>query len=155
MVQQLARRLDSLRVSHERYEHNLREQQISKLAAEAELKALRAQLNPHFLFNALTTIGYLIQDDARPRIGNADAADRTLRAVLKRSRGEFTSLGEELDLVDSYLAIEKARFEERLRVLIDVPLGAALIAHTSTPVTTTRRKCRSNMASLVKEREAM
>ena len=61
VMQQLARRLDSLRVSHERYERNLREQQISKLAAEAELKALRAQLNPHFLFNALTTIGYLIQ----------------------------------------------------------------------------------------------
>ena len=39
----------------------LREQEIAKLATEAELRALRAQVNPHFLFNALTTIGYLIQ----------------------------------------------------------------------------------------------
>ncbi len=122
VMQQLARRLDSLRVSHERYEHNLREQQISKLAAEAELKALRAQLNPHFLFNALTTIGYLIQVAPDRALQTLMRLTELLRAVLKRSRGEFTSLGEELDLVDSYLAIEKARFEERLRVSIDVPL---------------------------------
>ncbi len=121
VVQQLARRLDSLRVSHERYERNLREQQISKLAAEAELKALRAQLNPHFLFNALTTIGYLIQTTPDRALQTLMRLTELLRGVLKRSRGEFTSLGEELDLVDSYLAIEKARFEERLRVSIDVP----------------------------------
>jgi two-component system, LytTR family, sensor kinase len=121
VMQQLARRLDGLRVSNERHERNLREQQISKLAAEAELKALRAQLNPHFLFNALTTIGYLIQVTPDRALQTLMRLTELLRGVLKRSRGEFTSLGEELDLVDSYLAIEKARFEERLRVSIDVP----------------------------------
>ena len=154
VMQQLARRLDSLRVSHERYERNLREQQISKLAAEAELKALRAQLNPHFLFNALTTIGYLIQVTPDRALQTLMRLTELLRGVLKRSRGEFTSLGEELDLVDSYLAIEKARFEERLRVSIDVPLELRSCAYLP-PVTTTASRMRSNMASPVKERAAM
>ena len=118
---QVARRIDALRVTNERYEHTLKEQQISKLAAEAELKALRTQLNPHFLFNALTTIGYLIQTSPERALHTLMRLTELLRGVLKRSHGEFTSLGEELDLVESYLAIEKARFEERLRISIDVP----------------------------------
>lgn len=118
---QVARRIDALRVTSERYEHRLKEQQISKLAAEAELKALRTQLNPHFLFNALTTIGYLIQASPERALHTLIRLTELLRGVLKRSHGEFTSLGEELDLVESYLAIEKARFEERLQVSIDVP----------------------------------
>ncbi|MCI0623434.1 MAG: histidine kinase [Acidobacteria bacterium] len=48
-------------MTHERCQRDLREEEIGRLATEAELRALRAQLNPHFLFNALTTIGYLIQ----------------------------------------------------------------------------------------------
>jgi hypothetical protein len=55
-----ARRIDALRVTHERCAREIREQEFSKLATEAQLTALRAQINPHFLFNALTTIGYLI-----------------------------------------------------------------------------------------------
>jgi signal transduction histidine kinase len=125
----VARRLDSLRLMHERWERDLREQQIGKLATEAELRALQAQLNPHFLFNALNTIGYLMR--GAPERAMATLLDLTqlLRAVLKRTGGEFVTLGQELELVRAYLAIEKARFEERLRVTIDVPsaLRAQLI----------------------------
>jgi hypothetical protein len=52
-----ARRIDAVRIIHERYEQQVREEQIGKLATEAELKALRAQLDPHFLFNAMNTVG--------------------------------------------------------------------------------------------------
>lgn len=49
-------------MTHERYERDMREQHVATLATEAELRALRAQLNPHFFFNALTTIAQLVQE---------------------------------------------------------------------------------------------
>ncbi len=115
-----ARKIDALRITHERCEQELREQEFSKLATEAELRALRAQINPHFLFNALTTISYLIK--TAPDKANATLMRLTklLRGVL-RSNDEFLTLGEEIALVESYLEIERARFEERLSVNIDIP----------------------------------
>jgi two-component system, LytTR family, sensor kinase len=116
----IARRIDAIRLSHERYERERREQEIAKLATEAELRALRAQINPHFLFNALTTIGYLIQTAPARALETLMRLTALLRSVL-RSEGEFTTLGRELDLIEAYLDIEHARFEQRLRVRIDVP----------------------------------
>jgi hypothetical protein len=121
-----ARRIDQIRLTHERYEVQLREEEMLKLTAEAELKALRAQVNPHFLFNALTTIGYLIESAPPRALGTLMQLTALLRGVLK-SEGEFTTLGRELELVEHYLKIEHERFEERLRVRIDVP--HALRAH--------------------------
>jgi hypothetical protein len=115
-----ARRLDALRVAHERVEATVREQQISRLATEAELRALRAQLNPHFLFNALTTVGYLIQTAPDRAMGTLLRLTSLLRGVLRRTTNEFSTLGDELELIEAYLEIEQARFEERLRVTIDV-----------------------------------
>ncbi len=116
----LARRIDAVRVTHERCERNLREQEMGKLATEAELRALRAQLNPHFLFNALTTISYLIQTAPERALETLMRLTGLLRAVLRTPTGELIALGEEMDLIESYLAIEHTRFEERLRVVIDV-----------------------------------
>jgi len=115
-----ARRIDQIRLTHERYEAQLREEEMLKLTAEAELKALRAQINPHFLFNALTTIGYLIETAPPRALNTLMQLTALLRGVLK-SEGEFTTLGRELELVEHYLKIEHERFEERLRVRIDVP----------------------------------
>jgi LytS/YehU family sensor histidine kinase len=115
----VARRIDAIRITRERYERELREQEIDKLSTEAELRALRAQINPHFLFNALTTIGYLIQTAPSRALDTLMRLTSLLRGVL-RSEGEFTTLGRELEIVESYLDIERARFEDRLRVRIDV-----------------------------------
>ncbi|MDX2033200.1 MAG: histidine kinase [Blastocatellia bacterium] len=120
----LARRIDALRVTHERCERNLREQEISKLATEAELRALRAQLNPHFLFNALTTIGYLIQTAPDRALETLMRLTGLLRAVLRAPSGDFVTIAEEIELIESYLAIERARFEDRLQITIDVPSEA-------------------------------
>lgn len=114
-----ARRIDALRVTHERCEQELREQEFSKLATEAQLSALRAQINPHFLFNALTTIGYLIQSAPDRAFQTLMTLTKLLRGVL-HSTGEFSTLGEEIKLIESYLEIERARFEERLEVEINV-----------------------------------
>ncbi len=116
----VARRIDGLRSTQERYLRDVHEQEMRKLAAEAELRALRAQINPHFLFNALTTIGYLIQTAPERALGTLMRLSGLLRGVL-RSGEEFVTMGEELDLVEAYLDIERARFEDRLTVRIEVP----------------------------------
>jgi two-component system LytT family sensor kinase len=115
-----ARRIDALRVSEERYEREMREDKLAKFATEAQLSALRAQINPHFLFNALTTIGYLIQTAPEKAFETLMKLTQLLRGVL-RSTEEFCSLGEEIKLIENYLDIEKTRFEERLTVKIKIP----------------------------------
>ncbi|KAF0250502.1 MAG: sensor signal transduction histidine kinase [bacterium] len=121
VVLMVARRIDVVRVTHDRCKISLREQEISKLVTEAELTALRAQLNPHFLFNALTTLGYLIQTAPDKAFETLMRLTGLLRGVLRRSAGEFASIGEEIELVKAYLDIEKTRFEERLQVKIISP----------------------------------
>jgi len=108
-----ARRIDAVRVVHERCARDLHEQEMHKLATEAELRALRAQINPHFLFNALTTIGYLIQSAPDRALETLMRLTAPLRGVLRHSEGEFLTIGEEIDLIESYLEIERARFEDR------------------------------------------
>jgi hypothetical protein len=103
-----ARRIDAIRMA-----------QIRSLTAEAELRALRAQLNPHFLFNALNTISYLIGTAPERAQGTLLKLTSLLRAVLRSPAN--TTLGEEIAMVAAYLEIEKARFDERLTVGIDVP----------------------------------
>ncbi|MFN6962440.1 MAG: histidine kinase [Pyrinomonadaceae bacterium] len=115
-----ARRIDAVRVSQERFEREFREREMSRLATEAQLKALRSQIDPHFLFNSLTTIGYLIQTAPERALETLMQLTRLLRRVLSSS-GEFCTLREEIDLIENYLEIERARFEEKLRVTIDVP----------------------------------
>ena len=116
----VARRVDAIRITGERYQREVREQEMAKLATEAELRALRAQVNPHFLFNTLTTIGYLIQTAPARALETLMQLTSLLRGVL-RSDGEHTTLARELEIIESYLQIERARFEDRLRITIDVP----------------------------------
>jgi len=120
IAQLLGRRVDAIRIERERYEQSLREQEILRLASEAELRALRAQINPHFLFNALTTIGHLIDEAPERALTTLLRLTELLRRVL-RSDGPMSTLGAELLLIMAYLDIERARFEERLSVEVDIP----------------------------------
>ncbi|HXF42739.1 MAG TPA: histidine kinase [Pyrinomonadaceae bacterium] len=112
-----ARRIDAIRILEERMERITRERELAELAAEAELKALRWQINPHFLFNALNTVGYLIQAGPERASSTLVKLTNLLRRVLSK-QGEFTTLGDEISLITDYLGIEKERFEERLSVEI-------------------------------------
>lgn len=104
----------------------LRETQL----AEARLRALAAQLRPHFLFNALNTVASLVHE-------NPAAAERVvmrLSALMRKTTdatGELVPLREELHLLASYLEIEQARFEDRLVVEWSVApgVGDALVPH--------------------------
>ena len=87
--------------------------------AEAELRALRAQISPHFIYNALTAIASSVHTDpARARELLLDFADFTRYSF--RKHGQFTTLAEELRSIDKYLVLERARFGERLQVTLQI-----------------------------------
>ncbi|MBM7503642.1 sensor histidine kinase [Agromyces aurantiacus] len=87
--------------------------------AEAELRALRAQISPHFIYNSLGAIAsYISTDPERAKDLVLDFADFTRYSF--RRQGEFTTLAEELRSVHSYVELERARFEERLTVTLQV-----------------------------------
>jgi len=88
--------------------------------ASARLQTLRLQLNPHFVFNALNSIASLVHSDAAKADTAIAALSSFLRASLAVTRGEETTLENELRLLDAYLEIESLRFEW-LTVDLDVP----------------------------------
>ncbi|HKB14285.1 MAG TPA: histidine kinase [Vicinamibacterales bacterium] len=105
-----------------RIEHRLQEQE--KLLLAAKIEALAAQINPHFLFNTLTSISSLIRtqpDAARMLIGKLSGLLRR----LMRSTDHFVTLREELESIDEYLAIEAVRFGPQLKV--DKQIAAATL----------------------------
>ena len=87
---------------------------------ENQLNTLRAQLNPHFMFNALNGIRALVDEDpeqAKRAITQLSAILRNAMSTVKR---RTVPLGEEIDIVKAYLALEAMRYEERLRTHFDV-----------------------------------
>jgi len=90
--------------------------ETSVLAREAELKALKAQVNPHFLFNSLNSIGALTSIDAGRAREMCILLGEFLRMTLGLGEKTTVPLREELELLKKYLAIEKVRFGPRLEV---------------------------------------
>ena len=104
------------RMRREVEEHRMREAGLRQTALRAQLKALQAQINPHFLFNAFNALAELTHDDpdtAEELIG--DLA-HLLRYSLRSSAVEAVPLRQELEAVERYLSVERARLGERLRV---------------------------------------
>jgi two-component system LytT family sensor kinase len=98
-------------------------------AVEAELRALRAQISPHFVYNALTAIATFVRTDPeRARQLLVEFAEFTRYAF--RRGGEFTSLADELRNVERYIALERARFGDRLQVSL---LVAPEVLQTTVP----------------------
>jgi len=102
-----------------------REVQIARLSEQlssARFAALQAQLNPHFLFNTLNTIAVLVRDNDREgAVSIVEHLSELLRRTLSRHQANEVTLGEELDLVRQYVAIEQARFSDRLRPEFRIP----------------------------------
>ena len=96
-----------------------RELQVARLSEQltgARLAALQAQLNPHFLFNSLNTVTVLIRDGASAEATRVvEQLSDVLRLTLGRSNDSEISLDSELQLVRQYIAVEQARFSDRLR----------------------------------------
>jgi two-component system, LytTR family, sensor histidine kinase AlgZ len=107
----LAQAVDASRVAE------TRAAQAQSLAAQAELRVLRAQLTPHFLFNSLNSISALTSADPPAARRMCLLLGDFLRGTLHLSSLERIPLGQELALVDQFLAIEQVRFGERLQLV--------------------------------------
>jgi signal transduction histidine kinase len=112
--------LENARMQKKKQEQEQREQELMLHASRSELKALRAQINPHFLFNALNVIAGLIHKDPTRAEETIEELAEVFRYTLKRSEKESVRLEDEVDFVRAYLQIEKARFGQRLQVCVDV-----------------------------------
>ena len=107
-----------------------------QLLAQSEIKLLQAQINPHFLFNALNTLAAVIRRDPERARQLVQYLSTFFRKSLKRPSGEV-SLKDEIEHVDAYLQIELARFAGNLKVQITVPdelMGVRLPAFTLQPI---------------------
>ena len=103
---------------------------LEVLAKDAQLRALQAQVNPHFFFNSLNSVRALIFEDREAAAQMIDQLANLMRHALQSSQHATVPLSAELDAVRAYLAIEQIRFEDRLRVSFDIPPG---IDHVRVP----------------------
>ncbi|MGM0376877.1 MAG: sensor histidine kinase [Bacteroidota bacterium] len=102
-------------------EKNLREEKLKKLVKEAELKALKAQLNPHFLFNSLNSISSLTISDPDGAREMLTQLSDFLRYSLRNNNESLLPLEDEIKNMKRYLDIEKVRFGERLNAEFHIP----------------------------------
>jgi two-component system, LytTR family, sensor kinase len=116
----IGRRLEATDRERENIERARREAQLLKQLVEAELRALRAQINPHFLFNSLNSVAALIAADPRAAEEMIIRLAKIFRHVLTYHDRPFSSVTEEISFLQTYLEIEKVRFGERLQVRFDI-----------------------------------
>jgi two-component sensor histidine kinase len=109
-------------VYYQRYQNGLtKSAQLQTQLVQAQLQALKMQLHPHFLFNTLHSITALVHEDPEMAERTIARLSELLRLFMANSTIHEVPLTEELRILDLYLDIEKARFEDRLRVIYDVP----------------------------------
>ena len=113
----VAHALDYHRDLEERHLHAAR---LEARLAEARLQALTLQLQPHFLFNTLNAVAELMHEDVVAADRMLNRLAELLRWTLESAERQEIPLQRELEIVDRYLAIEQARFQDRLRIRLDV-----------------------------------
>ena len=116
--------LENLHLQERKLEQEQRARELSLHASRSEMKALRAQINPHFLFNALNSIAGLIHRDPAVADRTIEQLADVFRYALRGAESEWAVLDDELDFVRAYLDVERARFGERLHIDIQIDAGA-------------------------------
>ena len=101
-------------------EREVRTSQLQAQLVKARLQALKSQLQPHFLFNTLNSISALMLTDVKAADRMITRLGDLLRISLETAGTQMTTLSRELEVVNCYIEIEKVRFEQRLKVSIDV-----------------------------------
>lgn len=93
---------------------------LESLVKDLELKTIKAHINPHFIFNALNSIRYLVDENPVQARTAITQLSILLRSSLRAEDASTTPLENELEIVQSYLNLEKLRFEERLHIFMDI-----------------------------------
>lgn len=101
-------------------ENELQLSRLRELKTKAELNALHSKINPHFLYNALNSIAGLARMDLGKTEQMALSLSKLFRYSINREQSDWSTLGEELAMVQIYLDIEKIRFEDRLDYIVDL-----------------------------------
>jgi len=125
LIDFLAYHLQVIRLQETQRQRALREKELLLDASKSRLKALRAQVNPHFLFNALNAIASFTKTDPDRAEKTVELLSEVFRYTLKYSEKEWVKLEEELDFIASYLEVEKARFGSRLSTEISMEVETA------------------------------
>lgn len=100
-------------------------QKLANQLLKVELQSLKSQLSPHFLFNTLNTISGLVRlEDKRSAVHALSELSKMFRKVLENQKNQLTSLANEMEFINSYLTIQKMRFESKLTFKIDVDEGS-------------------------------
>ena len=94
---------------------------LNQLKTQAELQALQAKINPHFLYNALNSIASLVHEDADKAEDMTLKLSKLFRYSINSMEDNFSTIKEELEILDAYLAIEKVRFGDRINFKTEVP----------------------------------
>jgi len=113
-------------IQRRRHHAELRQAQLAEALQAAELRLLKAQLNPHFLFNALNGVRALIAGDPGKAQDAVTRLARTLRYTLSSGEENLVTMARELEMVDDYLALESLRLAERLNVVRDITPAALM-----------------------------
>jgi sensor histidine kinase YesM len=104
--------------------HLVKSERLQRANLEARFETLKTQINPHFLFNSLNTLMYLVVDNPKASEYIENLSD-FMRYLLQTREMEAVSLTEELDLVRKYVYIQQNRFGEKLKVDIDIAASYA------------------------------
>jgi LytS/YehU family sensor histidine kinase len=112
-------------IQRQRHRDELRQAQLSEALQAAELRLLKSQLNPHFLFNSLNGVRALIADEPAKAQDAVTQLARTLRYTLASGDADLVTLAREMEMVGDYLALESMRLAERLTVVREIEPGAA------------------------------
>jgi sensor histidine kinase YesM len=97
--------------------------QMEQAKAEAELEALKNQIDPHFIFNSLNTLSYLIEDRPEKAKQFNDNLANVYRYILHNKKRDLVLLGEEIHFLEDYFSLLKIRFENAIQLKINLPPG--------------------------------
>ncbi len=111
---EIGRTLENLRLNEAQRQQAIEEEELRKLVAQSELMALRAQINPHFFFNALNSVAALIAEDPPRAETLLENLAELFRHAFKPST-EIIPLSQELELVETYLEVEQVRLGNKLQ----------------------------------------